>query len=62
MQQDLIVEEVRRIRDQYAKLFNYDLHAICRDIREQQKKDGGKVVSFPPKRITRTQDLTPDSC
>jgi hypothetical protein len=51
MQRDLIVEEVRRARDEYAKRFNYDLDAICRDLRERQAKSGRKVVSFPPRRI-----------
>lgn len=31
--EDPIVEEVRRIRDAYAKKFNYDLDAIFRDLR-----------------------------
>jgi len=35
MMPDPIVEEVRRTRDEYAKRFNYDLDAICRDLREK---------------------------
>ena len=31
MQLDPIVEEVRKIRDEYAKRFNYDLDAICHE-------------------------------
>ena len=34
MQPDPIVEEVRKIRDEYAKRFNYDLDAICQDLQE----------------------------
>jgi hypothetical protein len=41
---DPIVEEVRRIRDAYAAEFNYDIDAICRDLREREKKSGRKVV------------------
>ena len=56
---DPIVEEVRKARDDYAKRFDYDLDAICRDLQEKQRKEGKKVVSFPPKRVkteaTRTQ-------
>ncbi len=48
---DPIVEEVRKARDEYAKKFNYDLDAICRDLQEKQGKDGRKVVSFPPKTV-----------
>ena len=50
MQLDPIVEEVRRIRDAYAKSFSYDLNAICRDLQEKQKRGKRKVVSLPPKR------------
>ena len=45
---DPIVEEVRKARDEYAKRFNYDLDAICQDLRNKQGTDGRKVVSFPP--------------
>lgn len=43
---DPIVDEVRRVRDAHAARFNYDLDAICRDIKEQEKKSGLKFVSF----------------
>ena len=47
MWQDPIVEEIHRIRDEYAKKFNYDLHAICEDLRKKQSTSGRKVVSRP---------------
>jgi len=47
---DPIVEEVRKARDEYAKKFNYDLDAICRDLQEKQAQPGKNVVSFPPNR------------
>ena len=43
---DPIVEEVRRIRDAHAAMFDYDLDAIFQDIKEQEKKSGCKFVSF----------------
>ena len=43
---DPIVEEVRRIRDAYAAQFNYDIDAICRDLREREKQSGRKVVDL----------------
>ena len=46
---DPIVDEVRRAREEYAKRFNYDLDAICRDLQKKQSSKGKKVVSFPPK-------------
>jgi hypothetical protein len=50
MIEDPIVEEVRRIRNEYAKQFNYDLDAVCRDLRQKQERSGRKIVSFPPKK------------
>ena len=50
MQRDPIVEEVRQARDAYAKKFNYDLDAICRDLQEKQRQSEKKVISLPPKR------------
>lgn len=50
---DPIVEEVRRVREEYAARFDHDLDAIARDLREQAKqleKQGWQVVSLPPKR------------
>ena len=49
---DPIVEEVRRVRYEYAKKFNYDLDAICDDLRKKQSQKEHKVISFPPKKIT----------
>ena len=53
---DPIVDEVRRIRDEYAKSFNYDLEAICRDLQQKQGQSGHKLVSFPSKRPKSVSD------
>ena len=50
MWQDPIVEEIHRIRDEHAKRFNYDLHAICEDFRQRQSVSGHKVVSRQPRK------------
>jgi len=50
MSRDPIVAEVRALREAYAKRFNYDIQAICRDLKEQEKGSGRRVVSFAPKR------------
>ena len=36
MFEDPIVAEVRRVRDELARQFNYDVHAICEDLRKRQ--------------------------
>jgi hypothetical protein len=43
---DPIVDEIRCIRDAHAARFNYDLDAIFRDIKKQEKESGRKFVSF----------------
>ncbi len=43
---DPIVDEVRRVRDAYAARFNYDLRAIFRDLKEQEKHSGRQLVSY----------------
>lgn len=43
---DPIVDEVRRFRDEYAARFNYDLQAIFRDLKEQERRSGRQVVSY----------------
>jgi len=58
MWKDLVVEEIRKHRDEYAKKFNYDLHAICQDIRRQQGKDGRRVVSLSPRPVKIIPKIT----
>ena len=47
MSRDTIVDEVRKAREEYARKFNFDLHAICEDLRKQEQLAGGPVVSLP---------------
>jgi hypothetical protein len=54
MQDDPIVEEVRRARDAYAAKFNYDLDAIFQDLKRQERESGRIFVSFPPRRIRKS--------
>ena len=48
---DSIVEEIRKIREDHAARFNYDLNAIADDLKKRQDERGVSVVSFPPKRV-----------
>lgn len=51
MWKDEIVEEVRKVRDEYAAKFDYDLDAIYEDIKKQEKKSKRKIVSLPSKKV-----------
>jgi hypothetical protein len=53
MWKDEIVEEVHRIREEYAKSFNYDLDAIFADLRKKEAESGREVVN-----LSRKPDLT----
>ena len=45
---DPIVQEIHRHRAEYAKRFNYDVHAIGEDIRRRETESGGKfAVTIP---------------
>lgn len=54
---DPIVDEVRRVRAAHAAMFNDDLDAIFRDIKEQEKTSGLTFVSYPPRRAALNQAL-----
>ena len=56
---DPIVDEVRRVRDAHAAMFNHDLDAIFQDIKDQEKKSGMKFVSYPARRTEPNQALQP---
>ena len=49
MQFDPIVEEVRRVREEHAAKFNYDLDAIFRDIKDAERLSGCLFASYPPR-------------
>jgi len=53
---DPVVEEIRRYREQHAAKFNFDLAAICEDLRRRQLTCGREVVSREPKRIDKSKE------
>jgi hypothetical protein len=48
---DPIVEEIRRFRNEHAKKFNYDLNAICEDLKKHQLTYSHKLVRLKPKKM-----------
>ena len=55
MQNDPVVDEVRRIRHAYAKRFGFDLRAMAADLRRKEQAHPERLVSFKPKRARRLQ-------
>ena len=43
--------ELRKIRDDHANRFNYDVKAIMDNPRSREKASGRKIVSIPPKPV-----------
>ena len=50
MNDDPIVNSVRKVRDQLAARFNYDVHAIFDDMRLREPQFGDRVVRQPQSR------------
>lgn len=54
---DPIVKEIREIREAYAAQYYYDIQAIHRDLKEQERVGGRKTVSLPPRKA-KSVELT----
>ncbi len=48
---DPIITEVRRIREQRAAKFGFDLKRIMADARRRERTSGRKVVTLAPRRV-----------
>jgi hypothetical protein len=51
--QDQIVDEVRRIREEHAARFGYDVDAIYADLKRMEKESKDPRVSFGPRRVAK---------
>lgn len=58
MWKDEIVEEIHKYREEYAKSFNYDLHAIVEDLRIKQAISGKQIISKPLKKPKKPMKAT----
>ena len=46
MAKDPIVDEVRRVREELAAKYSYDIKAILAAAKKRQRRSGHRVVSF----------------
>jgi hypothetical protein len=46
---DPVVDEVRSVRQEHAKQFNYDLQAIAEDLRKLEQEHPERLVTLPAK-------------
>ena len=47
---DPINEEIHKYRAEHARKFNFDLNAMCKDLRERSRDL--KTVRLPPKKVS----------
>ncbi len=53
MTRDPIVEEIRKIRYEHAKRFDFDLKRIFDDLKAQERASGRTYLRLPPRRGTK---------
>lgn len=53
MQTDLVVAEIRAIRETYAARFNFDAQAIGQDARQRDAAGDRTVVRRPPRPVVK---------
>jgi len=46
MVDDPIIDEIHKVRQEVARRFNYDMHAIGNYLRKQQERSARKVVDL----------------
>ncbi len=51
MSRDPIVDEIRAIRDEYARRFAYDLDAIYEDLKRRERESGVETEVLPPRPV-----------
>jgi hypothetical protein len=51
---DPIIEELRQIRDDHSKRFNYDLDAICDNFISHQAQAGSRLVRLKPQAANKS--------
>jgi hypothetical protein len=56
MHSDPIVDEIRKVRDELAARFNYDVKALGQYYRSQEKSEKWKVVLRPARLITEEHE------
>ena len=50
MWDDPVVQEVRKMREEHAARFDFNLQAIAEDLKKQQKHGSVKYVTLPSKK------------
>lgn len=57
MWKDPVVEETRKLREQYASKFNHDIDAIYEDIQRLQAQSVKQPVSLPARKPSKATNV-----
>ncbi len=57
MWKDPIVEETRKLREQYAEQHNHDIDAIFEDIQQRQANSEKKPISLSPRKPVKAPSV-----
>ena len=58
---DPIVREVRRIRQEHATRFKYNVDLIAKDLKAQERASSRRYISLPPRRTKKPANQPPDT-
>ena len=61
MKDDPIVREVRRIRQEHAARFKYNVDLIAEDLKAQERASSRRYISLPPRRTEKPANQPPDT-
>jgi hypothetical protein len=53
MDRDTIIDELRAVRDAFAKEHGYDVKAIVAALQREEAESGQQFVSLPPRRLPK---------
>lgn len=45
-----------RVKADHAKEFDFDINALCGDLRQEQERSGKPTVRLPPKKVERKSE------
>lgn len=57
MWHDEVLAEIYKYREEYAKTFNYNLHAMVEDLEKKQAACGRQIISTPIKPTRQKTNL-----
>jgi hypothetical protein len=59
---DPIIAEVRRARENFARKFDFDLDAICAELKRKEEESGATVVKLSPRIFSTTLAQNSPAC